>query len=296
MVMLGLSLLGAAQAAKPPERVSVGTPVRIVAVSKDDAFWPNRTALEGLRCEVTAPGLERSRKSLYGGPMVCADGESYYFYQVRVEILPAEAGPTVVTATVPAASPAPAGGAAPGSAPALAPTAAPPAAEGLPANKDERMRLALRDLRNSETAATPWPVGRAAILRSVSADDAYHAELETLRGQRCVVQDEALESTGQGWWSGAMLCDGVERYFFQASLDAAPQAVAAPEWAAGTLVKVAGLEAQDVHAADAAKLVGRTCSVIVAPLVSSGEDTFAGRLFCDDGKQWQLFRVKVARP
>ncbi|MDP2315977.1 MAG: hypothetical protein Q8P41_23980 [Pseudomonadota bacterium] len=63
---------------------------------------------------------------------------------------------------------------------------------------------------------------------------------------------------------------------------------------AGQLVRIVDLAPADRYHADRAALIGLTCNVIEGPLVPSGDAWFAGRLFCGDGKDWQLYQVAVA--
>jgi hypothetical protein len=68
------------------------------------------------------------------------------------------------------------------------------------------------------------------------------------------------------------------------------------EIAPGKLVKVVDLAPADALYPTRAALVGHTCSVVEAALVPSGDGVYAGRLFCDDGKSWQVFKATVAVP
>jgi hypothetical protein len=268
MVSLLLAALVAPAWAAVPEALDEGTMVRVKAVGKDDAYFPNREQLVGMVCRVQAGGVHVNRKDLYGGPLVCNNGEDYYFYTVRLEVLPAATAVSDVLAAREQA---------------IVAESAPPT----PAAQ------------NTSSASTLWPAGKVGVVTAISADDAYHGQLAELKGQRCTVGPDGLTETGTGWWSGAMTCAGTERYFFQVALEPAVQGASVASgatWGAGALVKVLAIDASDALHSQRASVEGHTCSVVETAMVPSGEDTWAGRLFCDDGKQWQVFRARVAKP
>lgn len=254
--------------ASVPEALEEGTMVRVKAVGKDDAYFPNRERLVGMVCRVQAGGVHINRRDLYGGPLVCNNGEDYYFYTVRLEVLPAATAVSDVLAAREQA---------------IAAESAPPTPAAL----------------NTFSATTTWPAGKVGVLTAISTDDAYYGQMAELKGQRCTVGPEGLTETGTGWWSGAMTCAGTERYFFQVALDSAAEGASAASgatWGPGALLKVLAIDASDALYGQRGAVEGHTCSVVETAMVPSGEDTWAGRLFCDDGKQWQVFRAKVAKP
>lgn len=284
-----LFLAGTARAAPPaPDKVPAGTALQITGIGKEDAFYRERKALVGLACRVADPGLDRNDKKHFGGPVSCNDGEDYYFYQVRFDLLdeaaasaarvPAVARTDVDTDAAMALLAAMAGegeGTVKGAAAAALPA---PAA--------------------ADTPAPAWPVGARARIASVSAEDAYAKQGAELKGKACAVADQPLSESGNGWWSGQLRCDDGSGYFFyQVSLtpNASPDA-ATGNLPAGKLVKVLAVDALDTLYPQRSALEGHTCSVSEAPMVPSGTDLYAGRLFCDDGKQWQVFRVKLTSP
>lgn len=78
-------------------------------------------------------------------------------------------------------------------------------------------------------------------------------------------------------------------------------AVAAPpaevfDFPAGKMVKVVDLAPADALHAEKSTLVGRLCVVVESPLHPTSEGHYAGRLFCDDGKSYQVFMAKVVAP
>lgn len=282
----GALLLGAFALSAPAhaqQAVPAGSVVRIGAVGKEDAFFKQRKGIVGLVCGVEDPGLDlqsaKGRKVWYGGSMTCGEAGNYYFYQVAVEV--GDFGWDF---------------------------------ESLTGRTLEASRL--------PTEETPWPVGTRLRVREVSADDSYHKDRAGIIGQTCTVRDNALSSAGENWFSGQVQCDnGIEYYFYQVSVEApgavtspplatpplatpdastgvptATTAAAASPYPAGKMVKVVDVGAVDALYATRTTLIGRTCSVIEAPLVATGEGFYAGRLFCDDGKSYQGFMLKVAAP
>ena len=288
---------GSALAAAPlPDPLPTGSAFVLTGIDKQDAFYRERKSLVGLACRVAAPGLDPNDRKHFGGPVVCNDGEDYYFYKIRLEVLdeeaaqaarvPAVALPSETTGEVPAplaavADPRDRGGT--GTA-EEAPPGPPPPHESTS--------------QTPATAALAWPIGARARIASVSKEDAYAQEAAVLKGKLCAVADQPLSESGSGWWSGQLQCDdGTGSYFYQVSLTPTASAASATgNLAAGKLVKVLAVDALDTLYPLRSALEGHTCSVSEAPMVPSGPDLYAGRLFCDDGKQWQVFRVKVAAP
>jgi hypothetical protein len=259
------------------DSVPAGSVVRVGAVGKEDAFFKQRKGIVGLVCGVEDPGLDlqsaKGKKVWYGGSMTCGDAGNYYFYQVAVEV--GDFGSDF---------------------------------ESLTGRTLEASRL--------PTEETPWPVGTRVRVREVSVDDSYFKDRAGIIGQTCTVADNALSSAGESWFSGQVKCDnGIDYYFYQVSVEV-PGAVTAPPVAtpastgtattttgaaaspypAGKMVKVVDVGPADALYATRATLIGHTCSVVESPLVATGEGFYAGRLFCDDGKSYQGFMLKVAAP
>ncbi len=296
---------GPSLAAAPlPDPLPAGTAFVLTGIDKQDAFYRERKSLVGLACRVAAPGLDPNDRKHFGGPVVCNDGEDYYFYKIRLEVLDEEAA---LAARVPAVA---LPSAATGEVPAPLAAVADQRDRGVPGTADEAApREALRrgtpprlapesTSQTPTTAASAWPTGARARIASVSAEDAYAQEAAVLKGKTCAVADQPLSESGNGWWSGQLQCDdGTGYYFYQVSLTPTASAASATgTLAAGKLVKVLAVDALDTLYPLRSALEGHTCSVSEAPMVPSGPDLYAGRLFCDDGKQWQVFRVKVAAP
>ncbi len=301
--LLLLALSGDARAAIP-DAIPAGTALLITGIGKEDAFYRDRKALVGLACRVADPGLDRNDKRHYGGPVSCNDGEDYYFYQIRFDLLDeataaaarvpdtarvsvdTEAAMALVAAMAGEGAGTVADGAAGGTpGEALRRGAGPPPPQDSTAT-------------NAETSAPAWPVGARARIASVSAEDAYGKQAADLKGKSCAVADAPLSESGNGWWAGQLQCDdGEGYYFYQVSLTQLEAPVTGVRaFGPGKLVKVLAVDTLDALYAQRSAIEGHTCSVSEVPLVVSGTDLYAGRLFCDDGKQWQLFRVTLTAP
>lgn len=280
---------GSTLAAAPlPDPLPTGTAFVLTGIDKQDAFYRERKSLVGLACRVAAPGLDPNDRKHFGGPVVCNDGEDYYFYKIRLEVLDEEAA---LAARVPAVPLPSAAAAAIGQGDGVVPGTDDEAPSGPPPPHESTSQT-------PTTAASAWPTGARARIASVSAEDAYAQEAAVLKGKACTVADQPLSESGNGWWSGQLQCDdGTGYYFYQVSLTPTASAASATgNLAAGKLVKVLAVDALDTLYPLRSALEGHTCSVSEAPMVPSGPDLYAGRLFCDDGNQWQVFRVKVAAP
>ncbi|MFN7143001.1 MAG: hypothetical protein ACK4YP_04445 [Myxococcota bacterium] len=268
-VALGLGLAGSAWAA---DDVAPGATVLIKKVSRQDAFFYQRKSLIGLLCAVEADGLHSQGKGKWvGGSVTCVDGQNYYFYKVAVE-------------------------------------------EGY--FGVDYAGITGHALGEAVVSDSPWQVGARVQITGISPDDAHVQSAPGLVGQACTVKDAPMESTGDVWFSGQLKCDnGIDLYFYQVSVVAAggaPAAVttttttttaasagsAAPAAAypAGKMVKIVDIAPSDLLHAEKATLIGRTCSVVESALVDTGDGWLAGRFFCDDGKSYQAFKVKVAAP
>lgn len=262
------ALLGATPLFAAAGEVSAGTYVQLTSVHRRDAFFPDRKSLVGLVCVVNEPGLVENKAGLYGGPTTCSDGQEYYWYLAGFEM---------VTPDVAAMF-------------GLAPTAA-----------------------GSGTAESiPYGVGTRVRIRAVSSADAYAEQSAALAGKTCAVKDAPLSATGEGWWAGSLVCDDAsEHYFFQVAVDAAdgtaPVAGASASTAvtsgtsapasgvaAGKLVRIDAIDAGDAFFGARASLIGKRCTVMESALVPSGGGSHAGRLFCEDGKNYQFFKVGVS--
>ncbi|MDP2310382.1 MAG: hypothetical protein Q8P18_30475 [Pseudomonadota bacterium] len=263
---LTLGALALAGAAFAQDSIPAGSVVRVKAVGKADAFFKQRKGIVGLVCGVEDPGLDPQSKKFYGGSMTCGEAGNFYFYQVAVEL--GDFGLDFETLT----------------------------GRTLEASREP-------------TLDSPWPVGARVRVRDVSADDSYHKDRAGIIGLDCTVKDSALSDAGEGWFSGQVQCDnGTGYYFYQVGVDAPgtvsaavptgalPAAAAESPFPAGKMVKVLDIGAADALYPTRTALVGRTCSVVEAPLVATGEGFYAGRLFCDDGKSYQGFMLKVGAP
>lgn len=246
-----------AAAIAAPRGLDPGTQVRVDAVGRKDAFWRFRSEIEGLICVVGEPGLVRRRGAWWSGPVGCNDGQEYYFFQVRVT--PGEFGNT------PRAS---------------LPEPEPPVTE----------------LVSPPPAPPPsrYPAGVRVRIRAVSEADTSDTA-KGLVGSTCRVV-EPLAPSGESWWSGSLECGGTTQYFYQVAVDPvdSPRLRGEPV-PAGTRVTVEDLSPLDRYWPDRARLVGRTCSVLTAPLLPTGEDWYAGRLLCGSD-EWQLYQVAVSTP
>jgi hypothetical protein len=258
------ALLGAAPSLALAGDLAAGTYVQLSALHRRDAFFPDRKALVGLVCVVNEPGLAENREGFYGGPTTCSDGQEYYWYLAGFEMVTPDVAAMFGLTTGPAAE---------------------------------------------ASAEIPWSVGSRVRIRAVSAADAYAEQSATLAGKTCSVKDAPLTPTGEDWWAGALACDGgSEYYFFQVAVDAADGAApSAPAPTGGTtaaagapagvgpgkLVRIESIDAADAFYGARDGLVGKRCTVMEAALVSSGGGSHAGRLFCEDGKNYQFFKVGV---
>lgn len=269
-VALGLGLAGSAWAA---DDVAPGATVVIKKVSPQDAFFYDRKALVGLLCAVEADGLHSQGKGKWvGGSMTCVNGQNYYFYKVAVE-------------------------------------------EGY--FGVDYAGITGHALGEQPVSDSPWQVGARVQITGLSADDAHYGSASGLVGQTCTVKDAPLESSGDAWFSGQLQCDnGIDLYYYQVSVvaagaapapattaastgPAAPAGPAAPSGAAypaGKMVKIVDIAPSDLLHAQKDAVIGRTCSVVESALVDTGDGWLAGRFFCDDGKSYQAFKVKVAAP
>ncbi|MFZ5477014.1 MAG: hypothetical protein ACOZNI_09595 [Myxococcota bacterium] len=276
-----IALVGAALA---QDFVASGSAVRIAGVGRKDAFWRYRDDLVGLFCTVDEPGLYPSKRKWLGGSLTCEDGGQYYFYQVQVEYAdwtPPADGYGVLGVI-----------------------------GGVEGGMEGGLGLGGGGAYVDPYAPAPsWPVGARVKLTDVSPADAHYPNRASIVGKACAVLEGPLAESGEGWWTGGVKCDdGTDFYFYQVAVTAGDAAAPAGISAAGTAVSPAGgvaagkmVKITDVAAADAlagerAKLVGRTCSVVEAALVPSGDGLYAGRLFCDDGKSYQFFKVGVTVP
>lgn len=68
-------------------RIPRGQRLRILAIDPDDAYYPEREDLEGLRCTSTEV-LRRAEPGLFTGEVRCDDRRKRYFLKVSVQLLP----------------------------------------------------------------------------------------------------------------------------------------------------------------------------------------------------------------
>lgn len=260
-----IALLAATALAKPPptpDYVEAGTVVILTDVGPKDAFFRQRKYIKGLACGVEEGGMTREMGKWYSGSVTCGAEDNFYFYNVAIALDTSGYDYAALT------------GHAPG--------------EPMPGSEP-----------------SPWPAGARVEILGISNMDAHVGLSASLVGTTCSVTGLGLTAAGEDWFSGQLTCDGIgDYYFFQVRVgaaDASGAAVAGPSagasaFAAGKLVKVADIGPADAHAAARGELVGRTCTVVEVPLYALPDGWFAGRLFCDDGKSWQLLQVKVAAP
>lgn len=71
--------------AQSPVPVAVGSRVRIADVGAEDAFYSSRGDVVGQVCLVSQEPLQAADGGWYRGGLVCANGVSYRFFQVKVE-------------------------------------------------------------------------------------------------------------------------------------------------------------------------------------------------------------------
>lgn len=282
LAALALAPTGLAPAALAPvahaaEPVPAGTTVRISKLSRQDAFFSSRKSIVGLVCGVDDPGLHWQGQKWYGGTLDCGGGDSYYFYKVAVE-------------------------------------------QGDFGDYAAITGHAFGEGSEDTYAATdsPWPAYSRVRIAAISPEDAHVNDAATIVGQACTVADAGLEVTGEGWFSGQLKCDNdTSWYFYQVgvtALDAAAPTgstsvtptfpaltptvlgAAAAAFPAGKMVKVVDIAPADALHATKTEVIGRMCSVVESPLHPTGDGWYAGRLFCDDGKSYQVFMAKVTTP
>ncbi|MDP2315581.1 MAG: hypothetical protein Q8P41_21965 [Pseudomonadota bacterium] len=274
MGALLVGVLGMSGVASAQETVPSGVIVRITGIGREDAFFKQRKDIVGTVCGVEDPGLEPQSKKWYGGAMTCGDAGNYYFYQVSVEV--GDFGYDYEALT----------GHAPGAA---------------------------------VVTDSPWQVGARVQVTDVSAEDAHIDERSEIVGQTCTVSGAALEASGDPWFSGQLKCDnGMDVYFYQVAVGApgaapttsgavapsiaSPVAVpsttptVAADYPAGKMVKVVDIAPADALYPTRAALIGHTCSVVESALAPINDGYYAGRLFCDDGKSYQVFMAKLSAP
>lgn len=285
MLALLVSLTNAAHAAPAlPDYIEAGAVVRITGVGPADAFYRNRKELKGFYCGVEEGGMTREKGKFYSGSITCGEAGNYYFYNVAVEVGDWGIDYSVLTGHA--------------------------VGEPMPGS----------DTSSYSAAASPWTVGTRVVITGISSADAHVGDAPRLVGRTCTVAGDPLSSTGDVWFSGQLNCDGgEERYFYQVSVAAAGAATPAPAtvpvgvvgtpapatttgaaapspFGAGKMVKVVDVGTSDALYATRATIVGHTCTILENPLLAMPEGWYAGRLFCDDGKSYQLLQVKVAAP
>lgn len=68
-------------------RIPRGQRLRILSVDPEDAYYPERADIEGLRCTTTEV-LRRAESGLFTGEVRCDDRRKRYFLKVGVQLLP----------------------------------------------------------------------------------------------------------------------------------------------------------------------------------------------------------------
>jgi hypothetical protein len=171
--MFGLTDAAAVAADSP---WTVGSRVRIRAVSSADAYASSSSSLTGRTCTVKDMPLTATGAEWWAGSLLCDTGGEYYFYQVAVD--PIDASQMVAVGVV-------GDGAAVGAAAA------------------------------STAASTGgFRPGAAVKITHIANEDSLSARRDALVGHGCSVLDSALVPTGDGVYAGRLFCDDGQTYQF----------------------------------------------------------------------------------
>lgn len=73
------------------QSLPAGTTFVLRDVSQADAYYSSRAGMIGLTCTAGPEGLSDNGGGMYGGPAMCSDGQSYYFYQAVIDVLSGQA-------------------------------------------------------------------------------------------------------------------------------------------------------------------------------------------------------------
>jgi hypothetical protein len=169
--------------------VHAGEAVRIVGLSREDAYYSDRESIVGKDCYPTDE-MSYNDDGWHGGPMACWDGDTYYFYKVGLAPDPTHANQDLGGASGGVAGGAlggviggyPDGG---GDAPA-------------PGSLDDGTRVTIRD---------------------VAPDDAFYSDRTSLIGKQCKVTGDLHPQGGGGWYGGGLTCKKNYYYFYKVRVD-----------------------------------------------------------------------------
>jgi hypothetical protein len=177
-----LASVGATPAELPA--LDAGTMFVVDAIHPEDAYFSTKAEMEGLTCTATdVLTISVQGTTEYGGPAVCSNGASYYFY--RAALTPIGSNPDYG---------------------AIAYDSQDPYAYG---GGDGRF-------------TGPWlPKKTMVIILEVSPNDAFYAASSSLQGQLCtVLGKDGLVASGDGWMGGKLKCSGVKIPFYQVAVQA----------------------------------------------------------------------------
>lgn len=153
--------------------------------------------------------------------------------------------------------------------------------------------------------------GAVVVITGVGPADAFHRQRRYIVGLACGVEEGGMTRERGRWYSGSVTC-GAEGnfYFYNVSVEldthgydyaaltghavGEPMPGTAPSpWPDGARVTIEDVSAGDAHVGAKSTLVGATCTVSGADLVSSGDVWFSGPLSCDNAGDWYFYQVKV---
>jgi hypothetical protein len=163
--------------------VKAGEAVRIVGLSPEDAYYPDRGLIIGKACYPT-DDMTQNADGWHGGPMHCWDGENYYFFKVALASDPTHSSQDL------------SGARAEGERPSLFGTY-----PGLP---DVPGTLA---------------DGTAVVIRDVSSEDAVFGDRADFVGKECKVTGDLHPQDDEGWFGGGLTCKKKYYYFYKVRVE-----------------------------------------------------------------------------
>ena len=313
--------------ALPMRRGQSGT---IVAISPDDAYHDDESALLGVSCTATAD-MNDNGDGWRGGPATC-NGRDYYFYKARfakggaATPKPSPAAGTAGKAITPLKKGE--SGVLRGFGPEDAYKGSPlegtyigrtcTAKEDLSDNSgwqggpvvcggdDAYFYQAQLDrvLGGTKAPVAPPTASGGAGLRSgergrlteIGPDDAYLSSAGQYLGLTCTAKADLTDS-GSGWFSGPADCNGQDMYFFQSRfvpLGGAGSTAGSALPRAGTLVRITAIGDADAYYSSRAEIIGKRCAVLEGFSDSAGGGGwFTGPMLCD-GSDYYFYQVKTA--
>lgn len=172
----------------PPEAIrrpiGAGEAVRIVGLSSQDAYYPDRGSVIGKTCYPT-DHMSQNAEGWHGGPMRCWDGENYYFFMVALAVDPTHSSVDLPTGSEGYAAP-------------VSPFA-----------EDDGLSLP------AGTLADGTPV----VIRGISEEDAFYNDRAEFIGKECRVTGD-LHPQGDGdWFGGGLTCKKKYYYFYKVRVD-----------------------------------------------------------------------------